>query len=146
MVRIDTTVTWWTGSDVFRGTEPPARLLRLAGPRRVEQQRVAVDSSAFSADSALDDNMYQRVYALCLARSPLTDIATAHRDSPPFAWTEASLALVTTLAGRRLAVRAIRQWPEPSRERASKLFALGDVRVPEDAARALAQFVSELDC
>jgi hypothetical protein len=143
MVRIDTTVTWWTGSEVCRGTEPPERLLRFAALRRVEQRRVTVESSEFAAGSALADEVYQRVYASCLALSPLTDIATAHRDSPPFAWNEASLALVTTVAGRRLATRAIRQWTEPSRAKAPSLFALGDVRVPEDAARALAQFVTK---
>ncbi len=125
LVRVDTKVAWWA--------------------RHVDSPASPVDSAAFAVGSALDDEMYQRVYSLCLALSPLTDIAAAHRDSPPFAWTEASLALVTTAAGRRLATRTIRQWDEPSRARARHLFSKGDVRLPEGATAALNQFVNELD-
>jgi hypothetical protein len=42
-----------------------------------------------------------------LAKTPLTDLATAGRASPRFVWTAEALALVGTRAGRTLALRAL---------------------------------------
>ncbi len=104
--RVDTTVTWWVGSETFRGLEPPARLLRWRGLRRVrtKQQRVSIGNMA---PEGFDGRGYEDALGLFLRANPLTDLATAARKRAPFAWSGASLALISTGLGRNLARRAI---------------------------------------
>ena len=50
---------------------------------------------------------YTDLLALWLTRSPLTDLATAARTTPPFAWSASTLSLVAAGPGRMLALRAL---------------------------------------
>ena len=49
--------------------------------------------------------------ARLLTRTPLTELATCTRETPPFAWGEAALALVATRPGRTLVLRALARLP-----------------------------------
>jgi hypothetical protein len=106
VARTDTTVSWWTGSHTYLGIDPPRRL--QAWP---DLRRVAVVSTPHRllelAPLAIDRDRLIDGVARLLALSPLTDLATCQRDAPPFAWGEASLALVTTRPGRTLVLRAL---------------------------------------
>ncbi len=145
VVRVDQTVTWWRGAETFRGVDPPARLLLWPTRRKVDVSRLQIDSASIFAGSALDKKAYDQVYSLCLALSPLTDLAVAHRANPPFAWTDASLALVSTTAGRTLVARAIRQWSEPLRAKARAILQVVPESVPKPARAAIEKLVNEVD-
>lgn len=119
IVRTDATVSWWTGSARFRGEPPPARLLTWREIRRVhvdERKIPLADMSAGVAGVAPDD--YADILALWLGRSPLTDIATATRPSPAFAWSASTLSLVAAPPGRTLALRALSRLPHDAALRA----------------------------
>ena len=104
--RVDTTVSWWVGSETFRGIEPPPRLLRWRGVRRVrtQQQRVSIGEMA---PEGFDGRGYEDVLGMFLRANPLTDLQTAARKRCAFAWSGGSLALIGTTVGRNLARRAI---------------------------------------
>ena len=110
MTRTDTNVSFWVG----KRTVPRARTRRrglLAWPelRRVhidKMPRPLVDLPAArrvtSRRSVFGDGV-----AAWLRKTPLTDLATCARRRPPFAWSPETLALVSTRAGRTLALRAL---------------------------------------
>jgi hypothetical protein len=110
LARNDTSVSWWTGSRTFRGVRPPGRLTAWPQVRRVnvvttprpllELEPLAVDREKLAA-----------TVSLLLARTPLTDLATCARTAPTFVWSESTLALVATRAGRTLALRALGRAP-----------------------------------
>jgi hypothetical protein len=106
VARTDTVVSWWTGSRTFLGIDPSRRLQAWPELRRVNvaaTHHALVDVAPIAVDrGTLVDTMAQ-----LLARTPLTEIATCTRASPPFSWGAASLALVTTRPGRTLAIRAL---------------------------------------
>ncbi len=105
--RIDTTVSWWVGSETFRGQHPPARLSAWPELRRVQQREVPVTLDAMPPAEA----PWRDEWLVCLARlyaaSPLTDLAGANRIAPSFGWTGASCGLTQTAFGRRVALRVI---------------------------------------
>jgi hypothetical protein len=105
--RLDRRVAWWTGSSDFRGQEPPARLLAWRELRRVRIHDNLVALAEMDEGTALDPGLYELALASWIARSPLTDLATADRAAPQFTWSPAALSLVTTSRGRDLALRAI---------------------------------------
>ena len=112
LTRTDSTVAWWTGSAKFRGEPPPGRLLAWRGLRRVqvdERKVPLADMTAGVPGVSADD--FTDALALWLTRSPLTDLATATRDSPRFAWSASTLSLVATAPGRSLAFRALARQP-----------------------------------
>jgi hypothetical protein len=113
ITRTDTHVSWWTGSAVFRGQPPATRLMRWPRLRRVNVQKHAVPLADMAAWAPVDQAEYHHVLSLLLGCSPLTDLATAWRSSPPFFWTRHTLAIVTTHPGCNLALRAISRY-EPS--------------------------------
>jgi hypothetical protein len=80
--RIDTRITWWTGSALFRGQEPPARLLRWQTVRRVRTQRVPQ-----SLDEVLSEDG-RAVVAAVLRSSPLTALLGMSElaELLPFDW------------------------------------------------------------
>jgi hypothetical protein len=110
VARTDTAVSWWIGSRTYLGVDPPARLTAWPDLRRVSvvaTPHALLDVAPLAVDRAkLTDAM-----ARLLARTPLTEIATCARSAPPFAWSDAALALVATHAGRTLAVRALARLP-----------------------------------
>ncbi|MCC6559111.1 MAG: hypothetical protein IT372_39810 [Polyangiaceae bacterium] len=107
-VRTDTTVSWWTGRASFRGQPPPGRLLKWPSIRnvQVDARRVGLTEMA-TGIPAVDADEYTAALTLWLTRSPLTDIATATRRSPPFAWSASTLAIIATAPGRTLAYRLL---------------------------------------
>ncbi len=145
LVRVDTTVSWWTGQARFRGESPPGRLLAWPGLRRVEVQRGSVATSEMGDEIAgVDPTEFLIALASWLACSPLTDIATLGRRAPAFRWSEGTLALVDSVLGRRLAIRALCR-----ATRARVADVLGDARkalalVDEDAVRTASGFEQAL--
>jgi hypothetical protein len=108
LARVDSKVSWWTGSASFRGEEPPARLLAWREIRRVQvdARRVPLADMVAGVPGISPDD-YSEVLGLWLTRTPLTDLATATRSGPPFAWSASTLSLVATAPGRALAFRAL---------------------------------------
>jgi hypothetical protein len=108
ITRSDTHVAWWIGSRTFAGLEPPARLLAWRKVRRVEVEKRQVSVFAL-ADSSGGDRPAAFFKALgeWLAKTPLTDLATAGRKGPELVWTAPSIGLLATRCGRPLARRAL---------------------------------------
>jgi hypothetical protein len=108
ITRTDTTVSWWTGSSRFLGTDPPPRLAAWPELRRVhvdKTPRSLVELPATGASAAREP--FARALGRILEATPLTDLATCTRADPAFAWTPAALSLVATSGGRTLAIRAM---------------------------------------
>lgn len=106
LTRTDSSVTWWAGSRVFRGEPPPARLQAWPGVRRVSVVATEVPLLDLTP-LAVDRERLALALTLLLDRSPLTALATCTRGEPPFAWSDATLALVARGSGRTLALRAL---------------------------------------
>ena len=106
--RRDTTVIWWCGSRSFAGREPPDRLLAWPKVRRVRAQHAELDMTAMSSGSESTRAAYLDALRALLARTPLTDLATAGRRAPTFAWSSPTVSLLSGAAGRNLAMRALR--------------------------------------
>lgn len=103
VVRVDTEVKWWVGSASFRGERPPPRLLLWPSLRRVrvDETRVPLESLADYAE--LPREAFLRALGAIFERLPLTDLACADREGPPFRWAEATLRLVAHPLGARIA-------------------------------------------
>ena len=111
--RTDTTVSWWTGSQVFLGEAPPPRLLLWPERRRVRVTKVPRSLSDLAEfGGQVDRDGYAAVTQRFLNKSPLTDLATLDRRAPAFQWSAETLGLVATRAGRSLVTRALRALPE----------------------------------
>jgi len=111
LTRTDTSVSWWSGSRVYRGVAPPARLQAWPGVRRVtviERAHPLLELTPL----AVDRDRLTHAVALFLDRSPLTALATCTRSVPTFAWSGGSLGLAASSTGRALALRALDQLPE----------------------------------
>lgn len=107
--RTDTRVSWWTGSEVFRGSEPPPRLLSWPELRRVHVDRTVHPLSDLPVDPKdIDSKLFYDTIRRFISLSPVTDLATANRTDIAFAWSVPTLALVSSPVGRTLAARAIR--------------------------------------
>jgi len=103
LTRVDTKLSWWTGSATFLGQKPPARLRAWKGVRRVrEEQTVA------SYDELLGHGEVAPVVAALLRRSPLTQLLSMHRDGPPLHWEEAVFLLRDPELARAIAYAAVR--------------------------------------
>jgi len=113
IARLDTTVSWWVGSRAFLGTTPPPRLMTWPELRRVQvkkEQRFLPDLP--SPDQDIDKFAFSRALNRFLHQTPLTDFCKADRPEPGFAWSEGTLQLVTSRAGRTLIGRALRPLSE----------------------------------
>lgn len=107
VARTDVEVKWWTGSQTFLGTEPPGRLTAWPELRRVQQIRTPRPLMELpSHGSAVDPAKFSAVVETIVRKTPLTDLATLTRPAPAFMWSPETLALVSTRAGRTLALRA----------------------------------------
>lgn len=105
--RTDTTVSWWCGSSVFAGRMPPPRLLSWPEVRRVRTQRATLDVATMGACHKGMQDVYEEALRALLARTPLTDLATAGRTAPSFVWTSPTVSMMSG-PGRQLALRALR--------------------------------------
>jgi hypothetical protein len=143
VVRHDEHISWWTGSASFIGARAPARLTSWPRLRRVEQRLESVALVELAPAVSWAERWLETL-AHWLRASPLTDIMTAARKTPQFAWSGASLGLVATAPGRVLAMRAI----DRRREHAGAITALrraAERIEPEAAVRVAQDFVGELE-
>jgi hypothetical protein len=114
MKRKDATVSWWTGSQEYRGEEPPARMTAWPELRRVHVTRVDRALTDLVAHGGVMELAPPWSDALTrfLRATPLTDFATCARKSPRFVWSPESLAVVRSPVARTLALRAAALEPE----------------------------------
>ncbi|WP_437536501.1 hypothetical protein WME79_16520 [Sorangium sp. So ce726] len=143
--RTDALVAWWTGRASFRGQRPPARLLRWRQLRNVavETQRVGLADMGHGVPGLAPPD-FAEALSLWMTRTPLTDLATAARKDPPFAWSASTLAVVATPPGRSLAYRVLVRQPH---DLAVAALARAAREIPPrfGQARALAEsFASEV--
>jgi hypothetical protein len=106
LARTDSEVSWWIGSQTFRGIEPSRRLQAWPKLRRVSVAR-SPRTLLELAPLAVERAALVDAVAKLLACSPLTELATCTRVTPPFSWSDATLALVASAPGRTLALRAL---------------------------------------
>jgi hypothetical protein len=104
--RTDSRVSWWTGSAVFRGREPPTRLQRWPTLRRVTVEKESIPLCSMGDWAPIDLAEYVGTIGALLRCSPLTDLATAGRPTPAFQWSSGTVGLVASHAGCNLALRA----------------------------------------
>ncbi|HEY6723362.1 MAG TPA: hypothetical protein VI197_04995 [Polyangiaceae bacterium] len=102
--RIDTQVSWWTGSDKFVGQAPPERLLHWPRLRKVRRRAEHVCLAQMADESAGE---FAGLLDRWLAATPLTTLGTSQRSGVPFGWTGSALALTSTPGGRRVALRVL---------------------------------------
>jgi hypothetical protein len=108
VTRTDIKLSWWTGSQTFLGQDPPGRLTAWPEIRRVHEDKTPRPLMELpAAGGVVDGYRFGAAVAQFLQRTPLTDLATAGRTSPMFAWTPETLSFVSTRAGRTLALRAM---------------------------------------
>ena len=143
LARTDTDLKWWTGSERFLGTEPPARLQAWPELRRVQVTKTARPLMDLpSSGGVADPSRFAHLVSRLLEKSPLTDLATIDRPLPAFVWTRETLTLCATNAGRTLALRAFALLPEREVDAAlgratRQLFALKAVRARRFAMAVL---------
>jgi hypothetical protein len=110
--RTDTVVSWWTGSRWFLGSAPPPRLLAWPELRRVHSDTTTHTLAALVLGASTKRRArFDASLTRLLAKVPLTDLATAARPSPAFAWSDATLALFATPHARTVALRALALGP-----------------------------------
>lgn len=107
LTRGDTEVSYWAGKRTYRGTAPPQRLLQWPDLRRVRVRQERHAWTALVPPVAREE--HTRALSALLDRSPLTDLATCTHPArhAPFAWSPATLALVSSPVGTTLATRAL---------------------------------------
>jgi hypothetical protein len=110
IARTDTAVSFWVGTRSFLGVDPPRRLQAWPDLRRVSIARTRQPILGLTP-LAFERERFVEVMAKLLARTPLTEFSTCTRGAPAFVWSDTTLALVSTLAGRRLALRALARLP-----------------------------------
>jgi hypothetical protein len=107
LTRVDTEVRWWTGEQRFIGAAPPRRLVALPRVRRVRSHERRLGFGEMAPLDVAWRSRWLSSAAELIAASPLTNIASAARQTPQFAWCPATLSLIETSLGRTLAFRAI---------------------------------------
>jgi hypothetical protein len=113
LARTDVELKWWTGSERFLGTDPPARLLAWPEVRRVHQTRTPRPLMDLpTSGSAVDAQRFAFLVERVLTKTPLTDLATLDRAGPAFMWTHENLAFASTNAGRTVVLRSLAYLPD----------------------------------
>ena len=105
--RLDTEVSWWCGAAVFRGREPPKRMLTWPELRRVNQSKKRVELAKLCSDAPQQAGQFAQGLRALLEHSPLSDLATSTRATPSFEFSESIFALMSTASGWTLGVRAL---------------------------------------
>ena len=142
--RIDTKVTWWTGSADFMGQAPPARLLAWEGVRRVRRED---DTARY--DELLCSEEATPIMAILLRRSPLTQVLSSHPQAPALHWEDAVFLLRDAELARAMAYAALAPATPEQRLAAPARFAAAFEqmleRSPSDEdVRAVAAFLVHL--
>ncbi|MEM1029149.1 MAG: hypothetical protein AAGN82_02315 [Myxococcota bacterium] len=147
--RVDRHVTWWTGSETFRGQTPPPRLLAWPDVRNVRVREETVSLSDMAADTPVAEARYHEALSGFLAATPLTDIGTAARRTPAFAWSHHTVAVVSAVAGRNLAVRTLRGMTDDdgsAKRAATEALRRAAERLPDGLREAtVVPFLDELE-
>ena len=141
LARTDTKVSWWTGSESFRGQEPPARLLAWPGLRKVQVNRTSLPLSEMAGGVSVAEAAFHELLRCWLACSPISDLASAHRRAPSFQWSSPTVSLVSTVAGSNLALRALSHATNDdpaAAESAVSAMKSAAGELPEGAARNIA--------
>jgi len=139
--RTDTQVSWWTGSESFRGQEPPGRLLAWPGLRKVHVNRTSLPLSEMAGGVSVAEAAFHELLRCWLACSPISDLASAHRRAPSFSWSGPTVSLVSTIAGSNLALRALSHATNDdaaAAEAAIQAMTSAAGELPEGAARNIA--------
>lgn len=113
ITRRDLKLSWWTGSALFRGEDPPARLKAWPEFRKVHEDvtpRPLMDLPA--GGSAVDAYRFMAIVERFLQKTPLTNLATITRSEPAFRFDDGLLGLLATRGGRTLALRILRGMPK----------------------------------
>jgi hypothetical protein len=102
LARTDLQLSWWTGRARFLGQQPPARLLRWKGVRRVREEvsRAGYDELLGASDVA-------PVMAMLLRRTPLTQVLSTHVAAPALHWEDAVFLLRDAELARLVAYHAV---------------------------------------
>ncbi|ACY17304.1 hypothetical protein [Haliangium ochraceum] len=143
--RVDTRVSWWTGSASFLGQSPPARLTAWGGVRRVQRE----ETRARFAELLCSDEAVP-VVSMLLRRSPLTQLLAAHPQAPGLHWEDAVFLLRDAEMARAVAYRALEP-PEPAAKMlAPARFAAAfeqmlERSAPPEDLRAVAAFLVHLN-
>lgn len=146
LTRVDITLSWWTGSAKFFGQQPPRRLTRWRGVRRVSEDRATARYT-----DLLGDPDVESVIAALLRLTPLTDLLSDPRGGPSVEWEDAVVALRDAELARAVAYRALPLDADPDRAVAAPArFALSFERMverrPDPAdARCVAAFLVHLN-
>lgn len=113
LARTDVDLKWWTGSERFLGTDPPARLLAWPELRRVHTTRTPRPLMDLpTSGGAVDAHRFAHIVERILHKTPLTDLATLDRSTPAFTWSHESLAFASTSSGRTITLRAFAYLPD----------------------------------
>jgi hypothetical protein len=102
IMRVDTKVSWWTGSARFFGQKPPTRLLLWRSVRRVREE-----TSTVRYDELLSSDEVAPIMATLLRRSPLTQLLSPHPRTPALHWEDAVFVLRDHELARAVAYEAL---------------------------------------
>jgi hypothetical protein len=143
--RVDTKISWWTGSATFLGQKPPKRLRTWRAVRRVrEEQTVA------GYDDLLGTVEVAPALSALMRRTPLTQLLAMTREGPPLYWEDAVFLLRDAELARAVAYRSL-LGTEPRHvvgapARFSAAFEQMLERAPSEAdVRAVAAFLVHLN-
>jgi hypothetical protein len=144
VTRTDVTLSWWTGTAMFRGQEPPPRLAAWKSVRRVREDR-----SVATFDDLLGTVEASPVIASILRRSPLTHLLSRATSTPPLHWEDAAFMLRDAELTRAIAYEALRPTEPRALVAAPSRFASAFEqmleRSPDEAdVRAVAAFLVHL--
>jgi hypothetical protein len=142
--RTDVKMSWWTGSASFVGQEPPRRLSRWPGVRRVERSEShAGFTELFTAVDVTP------VVAALVRRTPLTHLLSIRSKGPPLHWEDAVCVLRDAELARAVAYRTLAEDDLEVLNAAAKLAAAFEQmleRSPrESALRSVAAFLVHLN-
>ncbi len=147
LTRHDTTLSWWTGKATFFGQEPPRRLTRWRGLRRVHEEQSVADF-----EDLLATPQVAPIVASLLRRSPLT-LLLAHPQVPAGAelhWEDAAFVLRDAELARAVAFHAVAPEDQWEKVAAPARFAAGFEQMlernpPLPDLRAVAAFLVHLN-
>ncbi len=101
--RVDTKVSWWTGTATFLGQKPPARLRAWRTVRRVREEQ-----SVAGYEDLLGSVEVAPVVTALLRRAPLTQLLAMTREGPALYWEDAVFLLRDAELARAIAYRSLR--------------------------------------